>query len=75
MLRDGSAAQETGLNDDWPRILDEHGVRFLALDRHCDSHAVRLFRSQPGWRVDYEDGEAVLFVRARMIQAEKGRPK
>ena len=64
MLRDGSAAQEKGVNKDWPAVLDEHGVQFLALDRHGDSELVKLFRSQPGWRVNYEDGEAVLFVRA-----------
>lgn len=75
LLGGGSAAQETGPNDDWPRILDEHGVRFLALDRHGDRNLVRFFRSHPGWMVDYEDGEAVLFARASVIQAQEGRPK
>jgi len=71
MLRDHAAAQRTDMNENWPAVLDEHDVQFLALDRHGDSKLVKLFRSQPGWAVDFEDGEAVPFVRAGMIQAEK----
>lgn len=52
------------MNEDWLEVLDEYGVEFLALDLHSDSDLVRFFRSQPGWAVDFEDEEAVLFVRA-----------
>jgi hypothetical protein len=64
MLHDHSVAQETDANGDWLGMLDEYGVQFLALDLHSDSDLVELFRSQPRWAVDFEDGEAVLFVRS-----------
>jgi hypothetical protein len=63
MLQDHSVAQETGLNKRWLGLLDEYGVQFLALDLHSDSGLVELIRSQPGWTVDFEDGEGVLFAR------------
>lgn len=63
MPQDHSIAQEAGLNKRWLRMLDEYGVRFLAVDLHSDSDLVELFRSQPGWVVDFEDVEGVLFSR------------
>ena len=64
MLEDHSVALETGVNGDWSGALDEYGVQFLILNRRDDSDLLNLFRSQPGWAVDFEDGEAVIFVRA-----------
>jgi len=63
MLQNHSIAQATDTNKDWSGVLDEYGVQFLALDRYGDSDLLNLFRSQPGWTVDFEDGEAVLFIR------------
>ena len=54
--------------EDWPRVFDEYGVQFLILDRHDDSNVLKLFRSQPGWAVDFEDEEAVIFARADPAQ-------
>ncbi len=48
----------------WLESLDEHDVQFLALDVRDDSNLVKLFRSQPEWMIDFEDREAVLFVRS-----------
>ena len=62
MLQSHSVASETDVSQDWLGMLDEYAVQFVALDRHGDSDLVELFRSQPGWIVDLEDGEAVLFV-------------
>jgi len=52
------------MNRNWVAMLDEYGVEFLALDRHDDSEMVQVFRSQPGWAVDFENEETVLFTRA-----------
>ena len=55
--------------EDWPQVLDEYGVQFLVLNRHDDSDLLDLFRSQPGWMVDFEDKEAVLFARTDIPQS------
>lgn len=64
MLQYHPIAQETGMNGDWPAVLDEYGVQFLVLGRHDDSDLLKLFRLQPGWAVDFEDEEAIIFARA-----------
>ena len=69
MLQAHTVAQGTGLNEDWSAVPDEHGVQFLVLDRHSDNDLLKLFQSQPGWAVDFEDGEAVIFVRADSAQS------
>jgi len=60
--------ERTGINEDWPAVLDEYGVQFLVLGRHDDSDLLKLFRSQPGWAVDFEDEEAIIFARADTVQ-------
>ena len=60
--------ERTGINEDWPAVLDEYGVQFLILDRHDDSDLLKLFQSQPGWAVDFEDEEAIIFARADTAQ-------
>jgi len=70
MPGDGSATQaERRPAQGWLRGLDEYDVRFLVLDLDSDRKLVEFFQSQPGWTVDFEDGEAVLFVRADVAQA------
>ena len=66
MRQDRSLTQETGVNEDWVQVLDGYGVQFLVLDVHSDSELVELFQSQPGWTVDFQDGEAVILARAEM---------
>jgi hypothetical protein len=56
--------ERIGVNEDWVKIFEKHGVQFLVLGRHDDSDLLRLFRSQPGWAVDFEDEEAIIFARA-----------
>jgi hypothetical protein len=53
----------------WLATLDSHGVRFLILDKERDGSLLDLVRSRPGWTVDFEDTESVLFTR---IQAPQG---
>jgi hypothetical protein len=67
-LQDHSITREVGTNEDWPAVLDEYGVQFLALDLHSDSELVKLFRAQPGWTVDFEDRDAIIFARADTAQ-------
>ena len=69
MLQGHSIAQETGTNGDWVGALDEYGVQFLILDTHSDGDLLNLFRSQPGWNIDFEDGEAVIFARTDIPQS------
>ena len=62
------AMERTGINEDWPAVLDEYSVQFLVLGRHDDSDLLKLFQSQPGWAVDFEDEEAIIFARADTAQ-------
>jgi hypothetical protein len=48
---------------DWPRVLCEYDVRFLALDVEADVDLLQRFQSHPDWTVDIEDGGAVLLTR------------
>lgn len=66
MLQDHSVAQGTGVNKRWLRMLDEYDVQFLALDLQSDRNLVEFLRLQPGWAIDLENGEAVLFARVGM---------
>jgi len=62
------AMERTGLNEDWPAVLDEYGAQFLMLSRRDDSDLLKLFQAQPGWAVDFEDEEAIIFARADTAQ-------
>lgn len=64
MIQNQPSTQGIGTSEHWLGLLDEHDVQFLALDVRDDSNMVKLFRSQPGWAIDFEDREAVLFVRS-----------
>lgn len=55
--------ERTDANEDWLKMLEEYSVQFLVLDPHTDSELLGLFRSQPGWVVDFEDREAIVFSR------------
>ena len=63
-LKRYSVAREAGTDEDWPVVFDEYGVQFLVLSRHDDSDLLKLFQTQPGWAVDFEDEEAIIFARA-----------
>lgn len=44
-------------------VLDAFGVRTVILDKQRDSVLLNLVRSRPDWAIDFEDGEAALFIR------------
>jgi hypothetical protein len=72
MLKNGSVAQAErplngsgfGKNENWSGVLDAYGVQFLVLNLHSESDMVNFFRAQPGWKVDFEDEESIIFARA-----------
>ena len=68
MRGDHFVAQETGMNEDWWGVFEEYGVELIVLDLDDDSELVNLCRSQPEWVVDFEDGGAIIFVRADAAQ-------
>jgi hypothetical protein len=57
-------ARETGIKEDWLRALDAYHVRFLVLNRQSERDLVNYFRSLPGWGIDFEDSESIIFARA-----------
>jgi hypothetical protein len=69
MPRDHAVTTDTAINVDWSEVLDEYGVEFLVLDPHDDRELLNLFRSQPGWVVDFEDEEMALLIRAGSVHA------
>jgi hypothetical protein len=50
--------------------LDEHNVRFLALDVQKDSDLVQIFQAHPEWTLDTEDGGAVLLAHSRAAHGD-----
>ncbi|MEJ2557051.1 MAG: hypothetical protein P8186_12625 [Anaerolineae bacterium] len=73
MSQDQAVTTDTAISVDWPEALDAYGVEVLVLDPHHDRELLDLFRSQPGWRVDFEDEEMALLVRAGSAHGDTGR--
>ena len=65
--------QVTTINENWLRVLDEHSARFLVLNLRSEGDMVKFFRSQPGWSVDFEDGESIIFARNEAGQVHDSR--
>jgi hypothetical protein len=65
--------QGNGANANWRRVLDAHQVRFLVLNLESEDEMVRFFHSQPGWSVDFEDGESIIFARTDAGQVPDDR--
>jgi len=68
VARDQAPARRSGRLESWLTALDTHGVQFLILDKQRDRRLLKLVRSRPGWAVDFEDRESVLFTRIRTPQ-------
>ena len=64
-------AQGNGRLERWLAALDTHGVRFLILDKQQARSLLSIARSRPGWTVDFEDEESVLFTRIRAPQSAR----
>jgi hypothetical protein len=48
------------------QMLEEYQVQYLVFDYEYDNQLIQFFRLQPGWGIDFQDGDAVLFVRTDM---------
>jgi hypothetical protein len=55
--------QLRGPGSDWRAVLDRWGIQAVVADAR-DWRLIPLLRSDPDWRVGYEDEDGVLFVRA-----------
>jgi hypothetical protein len=55
----------------WLAALDTYSVQFLILDKQRDEPLLQIVRSRPGWTVDFEDRESVLFTRIRAPQGAR----
>lgn len=47
----------------YQKLIDDYQVQFLVFDFESDNRLIAFFRTQPEWQVDFENQEAVLFVR------------
>ncbi|MGD9047264.1 MAG: hypothetical protein PVF77_04375 [Anaerolineae bacterium] len=68
MSREQAPTRRYGWLERWLATLDTHGVQFLILDKERDATLLQLVRSRPGWIIDFEDNESVLFTRIRALQ-------
>lgn len=51
--------------DHWLRLFEKEQVQFIVLNRRDDDDLVKAIHAQPGWSVDFEDGQAVIFALRR----------
>jgi len=54
----------TLLQGDWRAALEKHDIGWVVIEAR--SLLANALREEPGWRLDYEDGVAAIFVRERM---------
>ena len=71
MSAEQAHARKHGRPERWLVALDTYGVRFLILDKERDGSLLDLVRLRPGWTVDFEDTESVLFTRIRAPQGTR----
>jgi len=51
------------MNADWLERFREQDVRFVVLSQDQDRQLIRSMLRHPGWSVDLEDDETVIFCR------------
>ncbi len=56
-------ARGAAAENDWLALFDRQNVRFAILSLLEDNDLVKALRSQPGWVVDFEDADSVIFAR------------
>jgi hypothetical protein len=60
--RDYSAVSEG--REGWQQILNRWRVSAVVVDRTRQANLIPLIRHDPGWRLDYQDRDGLIFVRA-----------
>ena len=54
---------ENSNTTDWLASLEAHDVQYLILDVQGDAELLRQVCHQPGWRVDFNDGDSAICIR------------
>jgi hypothetical protein len=72
MLRTTGSSSEPEVSGSWTAVLDAYGVQYVVLDCHRDRGLWQAVGREPGWQLDYQDEDAVLYAR-RNPTAEGGR--
>ncbi len=49
----------------WREVFERHDVAWVFIEK--DSGLAQMLRAEPGWRIDYEDALAVIFVREAVV--------
>jgi len=75
MSQQGTQSTDHRLAQIWLRMLDRYGVRQAVLDRQEDRYLVSVLESQAGWVCEYQDENAVLFVRVSKAEIREIAPR
>ena len=54
---------QTGISHYWLDMLEEHNVKYMALDPMHDKKLIEQLETRPDWIVEYATEEAIFFVR------------
>ena len=58
---------------DWQALTDRYGIGYMVLWKRAEGDLIETARRAPGWRIDYEDPEAVVLVRIDLGPVEASR--
>lgn len=70
MSQTNAAVLGAGTDYAWRALLDAHDVQFIVLDVQLDRGWQQAMKDQPGWMVDVEDEQTVLYARARVAEGD-----
>ena len=63
MLRRTGSTSDPAASGYWAAVLDAYGVQYVVLDRHRDRGLQQAIGNEPGWQLDCQDKDAVLYAR------------
>ena len=63
MLRRISSTSEPAASGSWTAVLDPFGALSVVLDCHLDRGLQQAIGNEPGWQLDCQDKDAVLYAR------------
>jgi uncharacterized radical SAM superfamily protein len=55
--------RKTEVDESWLDLLETENVQLVILDPYNDRDMVKAMRSQPGWDIDTDDEELLVFTR------------
>jgi hypothetical protein len=53
----------------WRSLVEKYGVGYMVLSKFDNADLIGDMRVEPGWRLDYEDNQAVVFSRTPLSEA------